>query len=765
MIEPTLKSKNLTRRHAWVELKRSPLIQNIRKKNESSNCDKSYGSDLRDSHNGINNECNGSKQPLSPCKNKFSKDIKKSKEPLNHKNHLLKFLESPSFLEFRSNTRDDCDETQKSMREIKRKVALDVREIEQTLKEYNERRSLMKKSVSFSQGTNGTGLVSVTDKPRSISFHCDERSSIQKDENLSDTHHNRNEDLIFRRTHSYISNCGKLNNSLLSKSSLSSANPAVRVAYKINLISKMSNDKLKTLEKSQIQDSIVSSTSFVQTGAVITTTSSYPSNISRKRKKAKGKTKRSNENFNSKGKQLTTLDPLMSPITLELKKRDQHRRREARKREIRAIENKKRREKIEKQRIKHIQENSFDVRRERYREVAMQKRRDQKLTKILSLAIVFGSRMGKMTNLILERRELIRRHTIRDLASGLITRKLRHYCFRCHRKRIRGAIRILGAVFVLKVRQWRIARRNHATDVVKDFLLALKETGAFLGLMTRGKKWRAYKEKVIIIQNLWRAKMIIINAQIELIDRQWQKEKERRIAIEVDHTYEIERENALNENEIIDASNRGRRMMNIKLLPKKKISRKTSIRLNIMEKCSHDILNYENITPIEIRVGILKEVLKYMKQHFMEDMNKYKHDFECYSKEVKRRQRAGAFIKKNPINCETIHSNKTNTFSKNSNFQTLQIACPPQKLSFLCSKEKGPTTLVIPIKPLFRPMLGEKSLSLLLLLAEKRVEEIRNTWDPSNMKIDLPDYRDIGKQVALCHYQEIDGYKSKGCRL
>ena len=49
-------------------------------------------------------------------------------------------------------------------------------------------------------------------------------------------------------------------------------------------------------------------------------------------------------------------------------------------------------------------------------------------------------------------------------AAGIITRIFRLHSFRKYREEIRGAISMMGAYFVLKVKLWRMRRKNKVSE-------------------------------------------------------------------------------------------------------------------------------------------------------------------------------------------------------------------------------------------------------------------------------------------------------------
>jgi len=614
-----------------------------------------------------------------------------------------------------------------SLSAIKKKFAEDVKEIEHALKECTERKSFMRRQISQSHE-----LVLEQDNNTSYdhsSPYSKKSPALSKREKTQSMIHKRDRTKLFRRIKSAPKVLHSINMIMNEDNQTPPriSNPGERVKSKINFLTESQRNLLQNQHDNDTNDPKLK-----------TKTKTFPS---RKRRKGKKKTKA-----------LQGQDSLSNTVATNMKKREERRRKNKKKREQRAIGNKKRREDLEIKRINHIQENTCELRQSRYKKMALAQKHQSKLTLNLMLLVILGSRLNRIKRQIINRRNRIRRHSVCDLAAGLITRKLRYYCFKCYRKRVRGAIRILGAVFVLKIRIWRDRRRNRAADVLQDFLHGLKGTGAFLGILTRGKRWRSYKQKVIIVQRLWRTKLKMIDAQLMLIDLQWQKEQEKRLINEVDKIYNYDKENAMAENEIIDASNRGRKAMNIRLLPRKKISRKQSIIRGLLDENDFDILKVRCTTTHEIRSEMIRETLKYLKQLYMKEMDVYKRDMCQYTHDMKRRQRAGAFIDKASISKQkrTVESQQTVRSSINNKEAT------NRRLSFLYSKDPiRKKSICAPIRPIFRPVLGKKSLGLLIELADGFVERMRIAWNPYNLNTNLPEYCGVGKAVALKRYQEI----------
>lgn len=439
-------------------------------------------------------------------------------------------------------------------------------------------------------------------------------------------------------------------------------------------------------------------------------------------------------------------------------------------REKRHLENKKRREKLEKERCDFLIANSVEKRQARLKEKSTKQKQRIKLAKLLILHGVIlggGRRISLWENALNNRRQLIRRQSLIESASLVISKQIRLYCERKRQKKIDQAIRLIsGVVFTKKIRSWRDRRRNKAADVLHNFLTALNDSGAFLflDLMTKGKRWHLYREKIMQIQKLWRKKFQTIEAQVKLIDKQWQKEQSLSTDQEVERIYASEKIHTNNENELIDATNRMRKAMvsskgkkrssaihnmlgshsTNTMLPKKKISRKSSILKRMIYEDENDILSIGHIVPFEFRYRIIRAVLKYMKQKFMDDMENYRGRLAFYEKEMSRRESANTIIlhRKPSRNIKKNKDTSSQDTKEDESTSDIHINLPPPPA---------------PVKPMFKPVLRERTIKLLLELGNEYVLKVRKAWDPSNVtKIELPECFDIGRQIAESQHNEIN---------
>jgi hypothetical protein len=407
----------------------------------------------------------------------------------------------------------------------------------------------------------------------------------------------------------------------------------------------------------------------------------------------------------------------------------------AKKRDKRIIQTRKRKDKIEKDRREYCQSNSGVMRRQRMKKQADEKRKKIRMIYKWTMIVVLGSRLQAATQMIQQFRQYKRQVELEDKASRTIARQMRILKFRLYRKRVRGAIRVLANVFLIKVRLWRNSRRRLASDRVKAFLLALEkcegETGGCLALIVKGKKWRAYRMKIIILQRLWRQRLKIISAQVLLIDRQWQQEQNQRTELEVERIYKEAETKVAAENEHIENINRTRKLIKLRPLPRKKCDNCNQIRAKILQGV--DLLSIGNIVPIEIRYGIIRDMLKHMRIMHLNQLKTYNKALKIFKEEVRDRQRRRALLVRFSGNNEvsTWIWGKNKSRSDVTGFESNELP---------------------PIKPFPHIILGATTLSILLALGQKYVNALRKLWNPKTMDIVFLPYN--GKDATEAHFKE-----------
>ena len=409
------------------------------------------------------------------------------------------------------------------------------------------------------------------------------------------------------------------------------------------------------------------------------------------------------------------------------------------KRDKRMKDTRRRRDQIEKNRVKQLKHNSGVQRQRRLKTRKQERQRKQIMVSKWTMIIILGVRMQAAIQMVKQFRQYQAQLEIEDNASRVIARQMRVLKFKLHRKRVRGAIRVLATAFLVQVKLWRESRRRSASDKVLCFLLALErdnnDTGGCLALIVKGKKWRAYRLKIIVLQRLWRRRLQIISSQVLLIDRQWQTEQKRRIGDEVNIRYEREEEKATVDNESIDNINRTRKLLKMKPLSKKKCSTREEIRNKIVK--GRDFLSAGGIVPSEIRHEIISDLLKHMKYIYLDQLALYDDAYQIYEQDGKERQRRRALLV---------------GFSGNSTVNTWVWGEASSRSRRKIEEWESKNPTYPPMKPMFHVILGNITLSLLLDIGQKYVEELRKSWNPRTMNVIPVTFN--GKEIAEAHYKE-----------
>ena len=429
----------------------------------------------------------------------------------------------------------------------------------------------------------------------------------------------------------------------------------------------------------------------------------------------------------------------------------------AQKRETRMRQNLQRREEIESERIRYIQENTGGARRARLKQATKQKKLKLRLIEGILVCITLGSGIQSAFQTVQKFREYKYKKDKEDAAARLITKQMRLYCFRKQRRRIRNAIHVLGTCFVVKVRLWRRSRRRVASKILVSFLNKLKEenenTGGSLALIVKGKKWRAYRIKIILLQRLWRQKLQIIEAQVELIDIQWNLEQSKRTSLEVDRIHKERGENAKRRNEEIESINRTRRLIKLKNLPKVICESREEIMNELLK--GHDLLSRGNITPLEIRHKIIKETLKHIKRLHFIHIGRYNERLQEYREKIAELKRRQAFL-------DGFSGSGTSSDWIWGARKRKAETCSNHNKSFVYDSDDFlPRELIggrinIPAKPKLRIILNKLTLSMMIDIGSTYVHQTRQAWAPENMQYKPSSYNEIGLKIAQTHVQEVN---------
>ena len=330
---------------------------------------------------------------------------------------------------------------------------------------------------------------------------------------------------------------------------------------------------------------------------------------------------------------LSRLDLLRSPsqMKLEMMKMASEKRNKKQKRF------KKKRKEMAKKRINEIYAKDWNLRMEKLKSETLQKqnhvKRQHEFLKFVAI--------GHFQNLL--KKKLCEGWFAKDLekkrqtSAEIITRQIRLYSYRCYRSKVRGAIKVLGAFFIMRIKIWKKRRDHRCADLIIDFLGKLKaendRTGGIfkvrskstrvlkirlvltpylVQLVAKGERLKRYKRDIILIQNNWRRKWRNICSQIRFIDRQWSKYQDYEIDEEVSRQYELAVLDLQEENDEIDMKNKGRKLMKKKLLPCVFPPSKLVFREKLLK--TDDVLEDKYTCPREFRLKIIKWYLKWAKR-------------------------------------------------------------------------------------------------------------------------------------------------------
>ena len=395
----------------------------------------------------------------------------------------------------------------------------------------------------------------------------------------------------------------------------------------------------------------------------------------------------------------------------------------AKKRNQRMLRSRKQREKIERERQKKFQSNTSALRQKRRRKQASEKKERSEIINKWTVYIAIAARIQSAFLIVQRYRQYQHNLCLQDFSSRVITRQMRLFRFRQYRKRIKGAMHMIGIVLLVKVRLWKQSRRRVGSDNVRAFLLELEKenqsSGGCLALIVKGKKWRAYRQKIIILQRLWRRRLSITEAQALLIDYQWKRAQDLKTKYEAEAIFKKEESVCLEENERIEAINRTRKLIKLRPLPMKKCRTLQEIKEEMTKGV--DILSRGNIVPHEIRNALIRDTLRRLRQMYMKDVKSYDIAFKKYQEYLTSLQRRRAllvsFSGNKVANAWVWDTQKSNGFVKAGD--------DVQNESRVC----------MPSKPFFRAVLCPQAVQKLMDIGAKHVNDIRKAWRPENMDL------------------------------
>ena len=454
------------------------------------------------------------------------------------------------------------------------------------------------------------------------------------------------------------------------------------------------------------------------------------------------------------------------------------------------------REKAEQRRLEDITSKDWEARMARLREsksqtIQTEARQMQFLTGMYMAAFARNIRLA-LYKVHAAAEELVKR----DEAAFVLTRQMRKHSFKCYRFRVKGAINLLGAFFILRLKIWRSRKRRKHVDVIVDFLRAIKrendKTGGIMRLVARGAELKAYKNKIKCIQRQWLNKRANIAAQKSIIDAQWNTWQEERIAVEVDERMKIEIERLVPVNEEIAKKNRVRKVSKRKPLPYVLPPSRTELRKDMLMN-EGGVLSHPLVTPEEIRLNIVRSYLRFGKRMFMDRVQLWSERHARWTERVKIQGRLGIFaVKKmhkspkkapdDPFGEKSFSTPRANTTTVEeaggggggggrARAPTLVPGSPPPRTFFKgtqAAEEEAELNVMEPepIRPVFRTVLTKQGLDAMVAAGKEYVEAVRDMWDPrgcscvtdefGNLVLkQLPSFDYLGNKVALVQEQTL----------
>jgi len=184
---------------------------------------------------------------------------------------------------------------------------------------------------------------------------------------------------------------------------------------------------------------------------------------------------------------------------------------------------KRRREEIEAKRIEAIMESSSELRRMRLKNMATKERSKLIKSQALLLVTYLGVRVMKMQTVLVKYRKKKTDAQLKNSSATLITSQIRLFVRRKKRKRIEWAKCVLRKYLMIYHKQRMFQQMVESCTIISDFLESLNRISTFNGcmkLLIRGKEWKAYKKRIVLVQRYWRLHLNLILAQTKAIDRQ-----------------------------------------------------------------------------------------------------------------------------------------------------------------------------------------------------------------------------------------------------
>ena len=258
-----------------------------------------------------------------------------------------------------------------------------------------------------------------------------------------------------------------------------------------------------------------------------------------------------------------------------------------------------------------------------------------------------------------------------------------------------------------------------------------RSSGGCLALIVKGKKWRAYRQKIIILQRLWRQRLTVTEAQATLIDIQWRRAQDLQTMLEAENIFKEEELVCIAENERIEAINRTRKLIKLRPLPIKQCRMLNEIKQELIN--GKDILSIGHIVPSEIRNSLIRDTLRYLRQMHIKELKAFEIALKNHQDHLSSLQRRRALLV---------------SFSGNM----VANAWVSGDQNFYRFMKTSGNKSDVPSKPFFRAVLCPLALEKLMEVGANYVKNVRKAWRPENM--DLRDLFYDSKAVAEMQKRE-----------
>jgi len=423
---------------------------------------------------------------------------------------------------------------------------------------------------------------------------------------------------------------------------------------------------------------------------------------------------------------------------------------------------------INEKRIEDILAKQWELRAKILREENRAKAESIRKAKGMLVYVALASRFIHMRKAYYGHFDGIEKIKRENHAAEVITRLFRLFVFRQYRLQVKGAIGVLGAFFVLRIKLWKLKRKRGAIMLIRDFLSKVdeenKRTGGLFRLVAKGAEIKAMKKSVTICQHVWRQKVLFTDAQVKFINQQWQNHEDEVIKDIVREESESEILALKPRNLEIDRKNVLRRTMKKKPLARILPRSLKEVNEDVLKRRQESLFfEVGRCCPVEVRLAIVRGYLKEIKKVFMEDLKRYKIQFRRWKKAMKVFERRGdlnlnSFLKNQERKFKRSRKRRrTSSFSMTDVGRTTKEsprkeagngrgghggAKFPQgqrrvteKPRFLKNKsaedELNEAIPTAPIEPVFHTILDDCSLNILIQAGLDATKEMKERWSPS----------------------------------